>query len=81
MTIKKIADPPELCTSPGHNPPSHISLPAGTYEHTCDVCGHKTTFIVNAIIAGLEDAIAWSRGDQSRGTVTHVLVEKEAEED
>lgn len=47
MGLKKVAEPSRPpCLSPGHNPPQHISLPAGTYEHTCDACGSKQTFTV-----------------------------------
>ena len=30
------------CRHPDHNPPSHISLPNGTYEYTCPACGNVT---------------------------------------
>lgn len=38
------------CTSPSHNPPSHIVLTPGKYEYTCPQCGYKTIFIVPAIV-------------------------------
>ena len=48
--LRKIADAKPPCLSPEHNPPSHISLPPGTYEHTCPACGETTTFEVPMII-------------------------------
>ena len=46
MPLKKISDLPTACTSPDHNPPTHICLENGVYEHTCSQCGHKTVFTV-----------------------------------
>ena len=46
MPLKKIRDAPFICTDPEHNPPSHIVLPNGVYEHTCPRCGKVTTFTV-----------------------------------
>lgn len=45
--IKKIADLPDPCFHPGHNPPGNIVLPPGVYEHTCPACLRKTTFTVS----------------------------------
>ncbi len=44
--LRKIADAPQQCLSPEHNPPSMIHLDPGTYEYVCPSCGHKTTFTV-----------------------------------
>jgi predicted RNA-binding Zn-ribbon protein involved in translation (DUF1610 family) len=49
MTLIKIKDPEPFCTSPEHNPPDNITLPAGTYEYTCPNCGHKTTFTIGQV--------------------------------
>jgi predicted RNA-binding Zn-ribbon protein involved in translation (DUF1610 family) len=38
----------KVCKNPEHNPPSHIVLEPGAYEHTCPGCGHKTVFRVTA---------------------------------
>lgn len=48
-SIKKIADLPYTpqCTHPEHEPPKHIVLPPGVYEHTCPRCGNKNVFVVN----------------------------------
>lgn len=50
MTLKKVSTPEEdrqrMCRWPEHNPPMHIVLSPGTYEHTCDKCGKKTVFTV-----------------------------------
>jgi hypothetical protein len=46
MTLKKLADAPVPCFDPEHNPPSHIVLEPGTWEHTCPGCGKKTVFRV-----------------------------------
>lgn len=46
---KKVGDTPETCLNPEHNPPSHIVLVPGIYEHTCPDCGKKTTFTIPKI--------------------------------
>lgn len=46
MPLRKIADEKPPCRHPEHNPPSHIVLSPGTYEHTCPSCGNKLTFHV-----------------------------------
>ena len=46
MSLRKIADEKLPCLSPEHNPPGKIVLDPGTYEHTCDQCGHKVVFTV-----------------------------------
>lgn len=52
MTIKKIEDKPfiikgkEPCKSPEHEPPTHVSLQPGTYEHKCPLCGDVRVFRV-----------------------------------
>lgn len=35
-----------LCSNPEHNPPSHIVLDPGIYEHTCPSCGKTEQFEV-----------------------------------
>jgi len=41
------------CRHPDHGVPKHRCFPpgaaAGTYEHTCPACGHKTIFVVPEI--------------------------------
>ena len=39
--FRKIDNPKEKkpCSSPSHNPPNMIVLPAGIYEYTCPTCG------------------------------------------
>lgn len=46
--IKKIEKEQEekMCPSPEHNPPSHLYLEPGKYEHTCPACGKTITFTV-----------------------------------
>lgn len=46
MTLRKIADLPQPCFHPEHNPPTMIVLEPGVYEHTCPNCGAVTTFRV-----------------------------------
>jgi hypothetical protein len=46
MATKKMGDLPNSCRSPEHNPPHHVSLPNGVYEHTCPKCGAKQVFTV-----------------------------------
>lgn len=32
------------CRDPGHNAPTHISIPSGYgYRHVCPACGHSVT--------------------------------------
>jgi hypothetical protein len=45
-TLKKIADPEKHCRHPEHEPPTHIVLEPGTWEHTCPGCGCKRVFVV-----------------------------------
>lgn len=44
--LKKIADAKAPCMNSQHNPPMHVVLQPGTYEHTCPGCGSKTLFEV-----------------------------------
>jgi len=48
MPLKKIDTWPEkkICRNPEHNPPGHICLEPGTYEHTCPGCGNVQKLIV-----------------------------------
>lgn len=50
MPLKKIADAPRPCAAPDHNPPMHIVLEPGTYQHTCSGCGHTVTFTVRGAV-------------------------------
>ena len=49
MGLRKIKDIPPACRHPEHNPPTHIVLEPGEYEHTCPGCGEKIKFIVQRI--------------------------------
>jgi hypothetical protein len=40
------------CCHPEHNPPSHMVLSPGTYEHTCPGCGRVVLFTVPLITFG-----------------------------
>ncbi len=46
--LKKIRelDKQRICKHPEHNPPGHIVLPPGVYEHTCPACGIRIVFTV-----------------------------------
>lgn len=44
--LKKITDVQRPCSSPEHNPPSHIALHPGVYEYTCPICGSTVIFKV-----------------------------------
>ncbi len=46
MPLRKIADIPKYCSNPDHNPPTHICLPDGVYEHVCSGCGARIVFTV-----------------------------------
>jgi len=51
MSLRKIDDnyydkDTKTCLDPAHNPPMHIVLEPGTYEHTCPNCGYKIIFTV-----------------------------------
>ena len=47
--LEKIADAPQPCFHPEHNPPGMIVLPAGTYRHTCPSCGYSVEFTVSQV--------------------------------
>lgn len=49
MPIRRLPDREgdKICRHPEHRVPTMISLPNGTYEHTCPGCGKKTIFRVN----------------------------------
>ena len=47
--LRKIADVPEPCLSPEHDPPSHIVLEPGVYEYTCPACGETKSFVIPRI--------------------------------
>lgn len=49
MGLKKIADLPrqQFCRHPEHNPPGHIVLSPGVYEHTCPGCKSVFRFSVH----------------------------------
>lgn len=50
MALRRIGGPPAApCKHPCHNPPSHIVLKPGTYEHICPACGTVTRFTVPGI--------------------------------
>lgn len=40
------AKPEEPCFHPEHDPPKHVCLPPGIYEHECPGCGRKKVFTV-----------------------------------
>lgn len=46
MTLRKIAEPPKLCTSPDHHVPTHLVLEPGTWEHVCSGCGRVTVITI-----------------------------------
>jgi hypothetical protein len=39
------------CFHRGHNPPTMIVLPPGTYEHECPACHAKQRFVVRRIVS------------------------------
>ena len=47
--LRKIKDAEIPCMDSEHNPPMHIVLAPGTYEHTCPSCGKKVKFTVPLI--------------------------------
>lgn len=53
MSLRKLDDNKvwkiEKCISPEHDPPNMMSLPPGTYEWTCPVCGKKQIFVINGV--------------------------------
>lgn len=56
MTLRKVGELPDFdgwqtkdkrgCYHPEHNPPTHIVLEPGIYEHTCPGCSRKIEFSV-----------------------------------
>lgn len=57
MPTRKIADIPEACRHPEHNPPSHQVFEPGVYEHVCPACGARTVFRVNRITCNADPLI------------------------
>ena len=49
MPIRKIADHSATCKNPDHNPPTHIYLEPGIWEHQCPQCGKKTIINIPVI--------------------------------
>lgn len=49
MPLRKIRDFSRPCMDREHNPPAHIVLTPGVYEHTCPACGNKIVFTVNGV--------------------------------
>jgi hypothetical protein len=56
VTVRRIGDLPEpgryvlarpTCHHAEHNPPTHMVLRPGIYEHTCPGCGVATMFTVH----------------------------------
>ena len=47
--LRKIADAPNPCRHPEHNPPGNIVLDPGTYEYVCPACGKVSRFVVPLI--------------------------------
>ena len=43
-------EPPKICLSQEHNPPTHIVLTAGDHTWVCSNCGQETTFHVPLVI-------------------------------
>lgn len=50
MPTRKIAELPERerCMSRDHDPPSHMVLKPGVYEHVCSKCGRVTRFTIRS---------------------------------
>ncbi len=48
---KRIGDVPKPCLHPKHNPPAHIVLKPGVYEHVCPGCGKRTVVNVPHVVA------------------------------
>lgn len=47
MPTRKISDLPRPCGDPDHDPPTHIVLENGIYEHECPKCGQVGRFEVS----------------------------------
>ena len=47
--LKKVRDYSKACLHPEHEPPKHIVLSPGEYEHTCPGCGEIKRFVVPLI--------------------------------
>ncbi len=47
MPTRRIADLfQRICRSPDHDPPRHLALAPGLYEHVCSGCGRRLVFRV-----------------------------------
>ncbi len=44
---RKIAELPNACNHPEHNPPMHMVYENGIWEHICPACGNLQIFTVN----------------------------------
>ena len=44
--VRSFDDCDPLCRHPEHNPPGHIVLPPGQYEHECPKCHEKQMVII-----------------------------------
>jgi hypothetical protein len=58
VPLRKNADEPGPCTAPGHEPPSLISLPPGTYEHECPACDSTVATLVPPVLVTRESLAA-----------------------
>jgi len=48
--LKKVGEVPVPCMHPEHEPPKHIVLSPGQYEHTCPACGKVSRFTVQRVM-------------------------------
>jgi hypothetical protein len=49
---RRIAEIPEPCRHPEHNPAMGVCLPPGLYEHECPGCGATVRFNVPRVTCG-----------------------------
>lgn len=69
---RKISDLPDAktCQDKEHNPPMHVCLPDGVYEHVCPSCGKRQVFTIRKPTMGVtnEDVYDDETLDSIRGT-------------
>lgn len=63
MPLRKIADLPQPCRNPDHDPPTMIVLEPGVYEHTCPGCGNKVVFTVTKAMMDVRSGLCPKPGE------------------
>lgn len=74
MPTRKISDDERPCMHLDHDPPKHIALSPGIYEHACLGCGRRVTFRVDGMYlergsrSPVASTVGFGRGHSGRGS-------------